>query len=114
MKTIALAILSVLLMAPAKAQWLNYPTPGIPRTADGKPKLTSPTPRTPDGKPDLTGLWNRVSPKYGANIAADLKPGDVQSWAQALVDKRKEDLGETIWPRTACPLVLNTAQRSDM
>jgi hypothetical protein len=26
----------------AAAQWLNYPTPGIPRTADGKPNLTAP------------------------------------------------------------------------
>ena len=30
------AIVSVL-SAPLPAQWLNHPTPGIPRTADGKP-----------------------------------------------------------------------------
>jgi hypothetical protein len=41
----------------AAAQWLNYPTPGVPRTADGKPNLTAPPPRTPDGKPDLSGMW---------------------------------------------------------
>ena len=58
---------------PAEARWLNYPTPGIPRTTDGKPNITAPAPRTADGKPDLTGIWNRVSPKSGANIAADLK-----------------------------------------
>jgi len=33
------------------AQWLNYPTPGIPRLPDGKPNLTAPAPRTSDGKP---------------------------------------------------------------
>ena len=43
--------------APAGAQWLNYPTPGIPRTADGKPNLSAPTPRTADGTPDLSGMW---------------------------------------------------------
>src|ERR1700693_853211 len=75
------------------AQWLNQPTAGIPRTPDGKPNLSAPAPRTPDGKPDLSGLWNKVSPKYSRNIAADLKPDEIQPWAQALVDRRREDLG---------------------
>src|SRR5437016_862342 len=37
--------------------WLNYPTRGIPRTKDGKPKLTAPAPKARDGKPDLSGIW---------------------------------------------------------
>jgi hypothetical protein len=41
----------------AYSQWLNFPTPGIPRTPDGKPNLSAPTPRTADGKPDLSGVW---------------------------------------------------------
>src|SRR6202051_2279448 len=41
----------------AHAQWLNFPTPGIPRTRDGKPNLSAPAPRTADGKPDLSGVW---------------------------------------------------------
>jgi Na+/H+ antiporter 1 len=45
----------------ARAEWLTLRTPGIPRTADGKPDLTAPTPRAPDGKPDLSGLWNTGS-----------------------------------------------------
>ena len=76
------------------AQWLNHPTPAMPRTADGKPNLSAPAPRTADGRPDLSGLWNRISPKYSRNIAADLKPGDVQPWAQALVEERRENLGK--------------------
>jgi hypothetical protein len=56
MKTVAAAILLSALSAPAPAQWLNHPTPGIPRTADGKPDLAAPAPRTPDGRPDLSGL----------------------------------------------------------
>jgi hypothetical protein len=39
------------------AQWLNYKTPGVPRTADGKPRLDAPAPRFFDGHPDLSGVW---------------------------------------------------------
>jgi hypothetical protein len=56
-------ILIALVAAPAsgRAQWLNYPTPGIPRTSDGKPNLSARTPRSADGKPDLSGLWQTDS-----------------------------------------------------
>jgi hypothetical protein len=43
--------------APVAAQWLKYPTEGIPRTPDGKPNLNAPAPRTRDGKPDFSGMW---------------------------------------------------------
>src|ERR1700681_4708587 len=88
------AILIVAFSAPLAAQWLNQPTPGIPRTPAGKPNLGAPAPRNPDGKPDLSGLWNRISPKYSRNIAADLKPGEIQPCAESLVRQRKEDLGK--------------------
>ena len=39
------------------AQWLNYPTAGVPRKPDGSPNLSAPAPRTKDGKPDLSGIW---------------------------------------------------------
>ena len=35
-----------------------------------------------------------MSPKYSRNIAADLKPGDVLPWAEALVNERRENLGK--------------------
>jgi hypothetical protein len=77
-------------------QWLKQPTVGIPRTADGKPNLTAPAPRAADGHPDLSGLWrvNADSAGYGANLAADLKPGEVKPAAEAVYKQRLEDLGK--------------------
>src|SRR5437762_3470543 len=99
-----LTIVIVLIAAPLQAQWLNQRTSGIPRTRDGKPNLSAPAPRTPDGKPDLSGLWNRLSPKYHRNIAADLKPEEIQSWARALVEQRREDLGKDYMNVQCVPL----------
>lgn len=92
MKQIGTTMATLLLGLPLSGQWLSYPTPGIPRTTDGKPNLSAPAPHTPDGKPDLSGLWNRISPKYARNVAADLKPEDIQPGAQALVQQRHESL----------------------
>ena len=76
------------------AQWLNYPTPGIPRLPDGKPNLTAPTPKTADGKPDLSGIWTKDAPNpldYFYDLAKDLKPDDVimTPWAQGIATQRE-------------------------
>ena len=92
MKTVVFAIILYALTTPLAAQWVNRPTHGIPRTADGKPDLTGTPPRTADGKPDLSGIWQRISLKYERDIAADLKPGEIPPWAEALVRQRAEDL----------------------
>jgi len=52
-----LLVLFAFLSTGAQAQWLNFPTPGTPRTRDGKPNLAAPAPRALDGKPDLSGVW---------------------------------------------------------
>jgi hypothetical protein len=79
------------LSAHPHAQWINHPTPGTPRLADGKPNLSAPAPRTADGKPDLTGVWRGAGPLYRFNIAQDLKPEDIQPWAEALFLQRVRD-----------------------
>ena len=104
MKAIRIAVLTLAFSSPLAAQWLNQPTPGIPRTPDGKPNLAAPAPRAPDGKPDLSGLWLKISPKYSRNIAADLKPEDIQPWARALVEQRREDLGKEYMNVKCVPL----------
>ncbi|HTB16833.1 MAG TPA: hypothetical protein VK708_01905 [Bryobacteraceae bacterium] len=80
------------LVLPAAAQWLNYPTPGIPRTPDGKPNLSAPTPRTADGKPDLSGMW-RVKQATSGETDKAMQAVKPLPWAQELSKKRKEDLG---------------------
>jgi hypothetical protein len=87
--TFALVVGVVTVAGGAEAQWLNYPTAGVPRLPDGKPNLMAPAPRTADGRPDLFGIWE-PTPKYVRNIAADLKPEDVpmQPWAEALYKER--------------------------
>jgi len=98
----------IVLMALA-AQWQGYPTPGIPRTADGKPNLTAPAPRTPDGKPDLSGIWQSTVPRF--NIAAGMKKGETvpfQPWAAEVFKERaannsKDDPGARCLP-TGLPM----------
>ena len=104
------------LAVPLAAQWLHLPTPGIPRTPDGKPDLKAPAPRTADGKPDFSGLWEKTADKFYNNIAADLKSGEVQQWAGALYQQRKKDFGKDSMepnafhsvPPTPRPLTANT------
>jgi len=86
-----LTVLASLLSTTADAQWLNYPTAGTPRRADGTADLSAPAPRTADGKPDLSGVWRGAGPLYRFNIAEDLGPEDVQPWAEALFLQRVRD-----------------------
>jgi hypothetical protein len=91
---IAGAVLFLAIATSVTAQWLNLPTPGIPRTTDGKPNLTAPAPRTADGKPDLSGLWVlNAGPGHLANITAGLNAAEVQPWADDLYKERLGNLG---------------------
>jgi hypothetical protein len=91
-----------LVAAAAFGQWLDYPAPGIPRTADGRPNLFAAVPRTADGKPDLTGVWRGPGAgSYDRNVARDLKPEDIRPWAEALYRQRVENMGKDS-PRASC------------
>ncbi|MGB6941839.1 MAG: hypothetical protein WBE37_05565 [Bryobacteraceae bacterium] len=102
MKNVAIAVMLMVVPAVAGAQWLHYPSPGTPRSKDGKPDLAAAAPRTADGKPDLSGIWEpepasipellRLLPdaakgvtpplgsepitKYFLTVFADFKPGE--------------------------------------
>jgi hypothetical protein len=97
----AITVAIMVLAAPAEGQWLNYPTPGIPRHADGSPNLSAPSPRTADGRPDLSGIWAAECAIYDGSpcfvrslffdLAKDLKPGDVEMtpWASGVAKQRE-------------------------
>jgi hypothetical protein len=86
-----LAVVSIIaaIPAPATAQWIDHPTPGIPRTADGKPNLTAPVPRTADGKPDLSGLWIIGGLGHAMNITGV----EMLPWAQQVYKQRQATYG---------------------
>ena len=84
MKIFSTVITLAACATPLAAQWVHDRTPGIPRTADGKA--------------DLAGLWDMAGDTAVGNVAVrkvgDLKPADVQPWAQALVQQRAENFGK--------------------
>ena len=107
MCAVALSAVVPVRSASPGAQWLTYPTAGVPRTSAGTPDLDAPAPRTADGTPDFSGVWdvehNRPCPPDGCadmpvglefvNIGSSLKGGlPYLPWAAAIAKKRTEDL----------------------
>ena len=83
----------VMTCLPISAQWLHYPTPGIPRMPNGKPNLSAPAPKASDGKPDLSGIWVAADSKYLPNLAVDGVEVPFQPWALALYKERQTNHG---------------------
>jgi hypothetical protein len=97
MRRIAIAAALCLLPVSLCAQWLDWRTPGIPRTADGKPNLSAPAPRTADGKPDFSGVWQPEVNPYRFDVIQDLKdeaifrPAAEALFMERLANFRRDD-----------------------
>src|SRR5262245_28383736 len=100
-RSILALVLSLISTAPAAAQWLDYPTPDLPRTADGKPNLAAAAPRTADDKPDLSGIWRMNALGYAANIFGT-QPVEMLPWARDVYAKRSIASRRTAPTPTAC------------
>jgi hypothetical protein len=98
--TAAGAILISVLCGPLSAQWFGFPTPGMPRTEDGKPNLSAPAPKAPDGHPDLSGVWSPDTRPLQV-IAPDASI-PFQPWSKKLTESRANGAGSRDDPASYC------------
>src|SRR5438105_4302664 len=90
-------------LASASGQWLSHSAAGLARTPDGKPNLSAPAPKTPDGRPDLSGVWRLDFGANFFNVANDLKPGEIRTWAEDLYQQRLVTPGKDRWTMMCLP-----------
>ena len=101
----AASILFLVTVLCADAQWLNYPTAGLPRTASGAPDIDAAPQRRADGKLDLSGIWQAdpgargivggvggvLRSPYFLDVTADIDPKEapLQPWAREEYERRR-------------------------
>jgi hypothetical protein len=89
MKTARLvATFLTVITTPLCAQWFNYPTPGIPRDARGKPNLSAPAPKSADGHSDISGVWSPNTAPL--QVIAPTAAIPFQPWSRALTEERAD------------------------
>ena len=106
MRKLFFAVLFFAFQAGAYAQFLEYRTPGLPRTKDGKADLAAPAPAGLNGKPSLEGIWQVITPdKVAIRRAREVVGPNLLDWlpdgfqipfqpaGAALYKKRSESLG---------------------
>jgi hypothetical protein len=114
---ISLGIVILGLTLSAQAQWPDIPTPGAPRTADGKVNMTGPVSRV-DGKPDLSGVWQAIGEPRAANglfglgeslnsryfrdVLADFKPDEVPLTPEGAAMLRRNTQPGVVGPTLRC------------
>ena len=59
-KILSAMAIAVVCSVSVAAQWPKHEEAGVPRDAQGRPRLDAPPPRTADGRPDLSGTWRRT------------------------------------------------------
>lgn len=74
------------LASPVQAQWFDWKSPTVPRTAAGEPDLSAPAPRTAEGLPDMSGLW--VPADAHGTVFDDSR---IQGWALQAMAEQEND-----------------------
>jgi hypothetical protein len=88
-------LIVAILAAPVSAQWIHYPTAGVPKTSGGVPNLSARTPRTAK----VTERFRR--PNYGS-LEIDVTVDDPKAYTKPWTITFKQ------------PIVLNTEMMDEI
>ena len=91
---------------PAAAQWVGYPTPHVPRKADGGVDMRAPAPRLANGKPDFSGIWISDRTKEGEQTISDASSLPSGKYMQNMGVEMPGGLPYQAWERFALWLVV--------